>query len=130
MPMLLLLLCCSGALVQQKDFQLIETPPLAKIVNNGSNGETGGGEGSLLNLNNKGESKNVPAGTFYPWVSKCLSHGAEGDEGLYLPNNKSNLVIALDALSLLFCIFINTTAYYWGDASLHLPLAVALITLV
>ena len=35
----------------------------------------------------------------------------EGDEGLYLPNCESDLVIPLDALSLLFCIYINTTAF-------------------
>ena len=34
------------------------------------------------------------------------------------------LVCALDALSLLFCIFINTAAYHWADMSLHHPLAV------
>ena len=44
----------------------------------------------------------------------------------YLPNLDSNLVIALHALSLFFCIFINTTAYFWADMSLLLPLAVAL----
>ena len=48
----------------------------------------------------------------------------EGDEGSYLFNCQSNLIIALDALSLLFCIFINTTTYDWADKSLHLPLAV------
>ena len=37
-----------------------------------------------------------------------------GGEGSYLPNCQTNLVIALDALSLLFCIFINTTAYHVG----------------
>ena len=42
-----------------------------------------------------------------PWSSLV-----EGGEGLYLPNCQTNLVIALDALSLLFCIFINTTAYH------------------
>ena len=36
-------------------------------------------------------------------------HGA-----LYLPNRQTTLVIALDALFLLFCIFINTTAYHLG----------------
>ena len=50
----------------------------------------------------------------------------EGNEGWYLPNCQSNLVIALHALSLLFCYFISTTAYLWADLSLHLPLAVAL----
>ena len=50
----------------------------------------------------------------------------EGDEGSYLPNYQSNLAIALYALSLLFCIFVNTTAYHCADTSLHLPLAVTL----
>ena len=50
----------------------------------------------------------------------------EGDEDSYLPNRQSNLVIALYALSLLFCNFINTTAYHWADTSLHIPLAVGL----
>ena len=50
----------------------------------------------------------------------------EGDEDLDLPNCQSNLVIALDALTLLFCIFINATAYHCADTSLHLPLAVTL----
>ena len=39
---------------------------------------------------------------------------AEGGEGSYLPNFETNLVIALVALSLLFCIIINTTAYHLG----------------
>ena len=38
----------------------------------------------------------------------------EGDEGSCLPNCQTTLVIALDALFLLFCIFINTTAYHLG----------------
>ena len=38
----------------------------------------------------------------------------EGGEGLYLPNSQTTLVIALDALFLMFCIFINTTAYHLG----------------
>ena len=38
----------------------------------------------------------------------------EGGEGLYLPNCQTTLVIALDVLSLLFCIFINTTSYHMG----------------
>ena len=46
----------------------------------------------------------------------------EGDESSFLSNCQS---IALDALFLLLCIFINTTAYHWADLSLHLPLAVA-----
>ena len=40
-----------------------------------------------------------------------IHHGAEG---LYLPSCQTNLVIALDAVSLLFCIIINTTAYHLG----------------
>ena len=36
----------------------------------------------------------------------------EGGEGLYLHNCQTTLVIALDALFLLFSIFINTTAYH------------------
>ena len=38
----------------------------------------------------------------------------KGGKGLYLPNCQTNLVIDLDALSLLFCIFMNTTAYHLG----------------
>ena len=38
----------------------------------------------------------------------------EGGECFYLPNCQTTLDIALDALSLLFCIFINTTAYHLG----------------
>ena len=44
-----------------------------------------------------------------------LKQGAQqlmGDEGWYLPNFQTNLVIALHALSLLFGNFINTTAYH------------------
>ena len=44
-----------------------------------------------------------------PWSSLV-----EGGEGSYLPNCQTTLVIALDALFLLFCIFINTTAYHLG----------------
>ena len=40
----------------------------------------------------------------------------------YLPNCQTTLVIALDAPSLLFCIFINATAYHLTDTSLHLLL--------
>ena len=43
-----------------------------------------------------------------------------------MPNCQSNLAIVHDALSILFCIYINTTAYHWADMCLHLPLAVAL----
>ena len=50
----------------------------------------------------------------------------EVDEGSYLPDCQSNLVIALHALSLFFCKFTNTTAHLWAYMSLHLPLAVAL----
>ena len=56
-----------------------------------------------------------------PWSSL-----GGGDEDSFLPNCQSNLVIALDAQSLLFCNFIKTAAYHWADASLHLLLAVAL----
>ena len=42
-----------------------------------------------------------------PWSSLVV-----GGEGSDLPNCQTTLVIALDALSLLFCIFINTTAYH------------------
>ena len=59
-------------------------------------------------------------------IGAMMSSMVEGDEGSYLPNCQSNLVIALDELSLLFCIFINTAAYNWADISLHLPLAVKL----
>ena len=44
-----------------------------------------------------------------PWSSLV-----EGGEGSYLPNCQTTLVIALDALSILFCIFINITAYHLG----------------
>ena len=49
---------------------------------------------------------NLPTST-YPWSSLV-----EGGEGSYLPNCQTTLVIALDAMILLFCIFINTTAYH------------------
>ena len=45
----------------------------------------------------------------YSWSSLI-----EGGEGLYLPNCETNLVIALYTPSLLFCKFINTTAYHLG----------------
>ena len=45
----------------------------------------------------------------YPWSSLV-----EGGEGSYLPHCQTTLVIALDTLFLLFCIFINTTAYHLG----------------
>ena len=38
----------------------------------------------------------------------------EGDEGLYLLNCQTNLVIALYTPSLFFCKFINKTAYHLG----------------
>ena len=55
-----------------------------------------------------------------PMESKWTIHGAHpsvaGDEGSYLPNCQSNLVIALHALSIL--IFLNThshpNGFYWG----------------
>ena len=46
---------------------------------------------------------------FLPWSSLV-----EGDEGLYMPNCQTNLVIAIHAPSLLFKHFINTTAYHLG----------------
>ena len=45
---------------------------------------------------------------------ECSHKPNEGDEGSHLPNCQTTLVIALDALFLLFCIFINTTAYHLG----------------
>ena len=48
------------------------------------------------------------------WWFQSWSSVVEGGEGSYLPNCQTNLVIALDTLSLLFCIFINTTAYHLG----------------
>ena len=65
------------------------------------------------------------------YVSPLSSRSSlvEGNEGSYQPNNQTNLVIALhDTLSLLFCHFINTSAYHWAYTSLHLLLAVALPT--
>ena len=52
-----------------------------------------------------------------PWSSLV-----EGEEGLYLPNCQTNLVIALCALPLLFCKFINTTAYHLGRYKLLSPI--------
>ena len=45
----------------------------------------------------------------HPWSSLV-----EGGEGSYLPNCKTNFVIALYTLSLLLFKFINTTAYHLG----------------
>ena len=45
---------------------------------------------------------------------KSWSSLVEGGEGLYLPNCQTTLVIALDALFLIFCNFMNTTAYHLG----------------
>ena len=42
-------------------------------------------------------------------IGKEWSSLVGGGEGSNLPNCQTTLVIALDALSLLFCIFINTT---------------------
>ena len=61
------------------------------------------------------------AGDDEPWSSMVA-----GDEGSKLPNDQSNLLNALRALSLMFCNCINTAAHFWADASLHLLLAVAL----
>ena len=44
-----------------------------------------------------------------------------GDEGSYLPNCQTNLVIALHALSLLLCNFIYTTGYHLGKYKLSSP---------
>ena len=49
-----------------------------------------------------------------------------GNEGSYLPNCQTNIVIVLHALYIFFCNFINTTAYLWDDTSPHLSLAVKL----
>ena len=38
----------------------------------------------------------------------------EGGEGSYLPNCQTPLVIVIETMSLLFCIFINTTDYHLG----------------
>ena len=47
-------------------------------------------------------------------IQASISSLVEGDDGSYLPNCQTNLVIALHALSLLFWHFINTTAYHLG----------------
>ena len=52
-------------------------------------------------------------------INECLKVGAwsslvEGGEGSYLPNCQTTLVIALYALSQLFCIFMNITSYHLG----------------
>ena len=47
-------------------------------------------------------------------IDRPASSLVEGGEGLHLPNCQTNLVIALYTLSLLFCKFINTTAYHLG----------------
>ena len=47
-------------------------------------------------------------------TKKANSSLVEDREGSYLPNCQTNLVIALDALSHLYCIFINRTAYHLG----------------
>ena len=47
--------------------------------------------------------------THHPWSSLV-----ERGEGSYLPNCKTNLVIALYTLPLLFCKLLNTTAYHLG----------------
>ena len=48
-------------------------------------------------------------------------HRYQGHEGSYLANCQSNLVIVLDAQSLLVFIFTNTTAYHWADVSCCTP---------
>ena len=56
--------------------------------------------------------KNVTSPIYLLIMGLAWSSLVEGGEGLYLPNRQTTLVIALDALSLLFCIFINTTVYH------------------
>ena len=62
-----------------------------------------------------------------PWSSLV-----EEGEGSYLPNHQTNLVIALCTLSLLFCKFINTTAYHLGrykpSSPIRLPRSPAIPT--
>ena len=43
-----------------------------------------------------------------------MSSSEEGDEGGHWPNCQTNLVLVHHELSLLFCHFINTTAYHFG----------------
>ena len=64
-------------------------------------------------LNGCPKCKNCPIWSHWlgavPWNSLV-----EGGEGSYLLNCQTNLVIAIYSLSLLFCKFINTTAYHFG----------------
>ena len=46
------------------------------------------------------------------YVYQAISILSRRRWGWYVPNCQTTLVIALDALFLLFCIFINTTAYH------------------
>ena len=59
--------------------------------------------------------------TFEAWSSLV-----EGDDGSYLPNCQSNLVIALHALSLLFCNFTNTIYFFLQIRAFISMLAVVL----
>ena len=47
-------------------------------------------------------------------LKKTLLANTRYGEGSYLPNCQTTLVFAIDAMFLLFCIFINTTAYHLG----------------
>ena len=72
-------------------------------------------------IERKREREMERVGSIREWSSLV-----EGDEESYRPNRQSNLFIALNVPSLLFCIFMNTTAYRWADMSLHLLLSAAL----
>ena len=47
-------------------------------------------------------------------IRRQWSSLVEGGKGSFMPNCQTNLVIARCMLSLLFCKFINTTAYHLG----------------
>ena len=67
-----------------------------------------------------------PCPIYGMWGSRktsCNGLAIEGGEGLYLPNRQTNLVIALGALPLLFCIFTNTTAYHLGRCEPSSPVS-------
>ena len=59
-----------------------------------------------------------------PWTSLV-----EGDEGSYLPNCQSNLIIFLHTSFLLFCSFINTKVYLWAEMSTVISHLLPLTTL-
>ena len=54
---------------------------------------------------------------------KTWSSLVEEDEGSYLPNCQTNLVFALCTLSLLFCKFINATAFQLGRCKPSSPVS-------